>query len=284
MARRCLMEGVPMLDRRRFLGSSIALTALALEAPRRARAEAAPAGGPAALDALFDVFMDEHLGKSPEQLTVLGLDKDKYAWARRELDDVSLERAAAAKAENASRLARLRALPRASVSGMDRATTTRSSTRWGRCSASPRSSSARERVRTCSASSPAPTSRCRPSSTASTASRRARTRIPTWRGSRPLPGCSTRRSSGCVTTPRSRWCRRTSCSTGRSSSCTRCVRPSPRSRSSSPPSRSAPRARDSRPTTARRRPASSAARSIPRSSARSRCSRSCAAARCTMRA
>ncbi|MBV8784919.1 MAG: DUF885 family protein [Gammaproteobacteria bacterium] len=109
-----------MLDRRQFLGSSLALTSLGLGVPWRAmRADTPVAGGPAALNALFGVFMDERFSKAPEQLTVLGLDKDKYAWARRELDDASLARAMAAKAENASRLARLRAFPRASVSGMD---------------------------------------------------------------------------------------------------------------------------------------------------------------------
>ncbi|MBV9622255.1 MAG: DUF885 family protein, partial [Gammaproteobacteria bacterium] len=109
-----------MLDRRQFIGSSAAFATLAFHDPSaHARAQPATGGGHEALNALFDVFMDERLSKAPEQLTVLGLDKDKYLWARRELDDASLERAAAAKRENASRLTRLRAFPRAGLRGMD---------------------------------------------------------------------------------------------------------------------------------------------------------------------
>src|SRR5438128_940620 len=60
------------------------------------------------LNALFDVFMDERLTKNPEQLTSLGLDKGKYAWARAKLTEASLQRVRESKQENASRLQRLR--------------------------------------------------------------------------------------------------------------------------------------------------------------------------------
>src|SRR5262249_49551571 len=68
---------------------------------------------------LFDVFMDERLRKNPEQLTVLGLDKGKYAWARGKLSDASLQRVHEFTAENASRQRRLRAFERGSLAGVD---------------------------------------------------------------------------------------------------------------------------------------------------------------------
>src|SRR5579862_5642119 len=79
----------------------------------------APSEATARLNALFEVFMDERLGKNPQQLTTLGLDTGKYAWARSKLNDASLERQQQAKLENASRLKRLQAFPRASLKGAD---------------------------------------------------------------------------------------------------------------------------------------------------------------------
>ena len=107
-----------MTDRRQFLVQSVALgVAAALRAPR-VFAEAAPAATER-LDALFDVFMAERFARSPELLTSLGLDKDQYAWARSQLNDASLERAAAAKLENASRLKRLHEFGREGLTGRD---------------------------------------------------------------------------------------------------------------------------------------------------------------------
>jgi uncharacterized protein (DUF885 family) len=111
-----------VIDRRRFISATGSFVA-ALVAPglRPAAAAAAPAPGAAGerLNALFDVFMDERLRKNPEQLTVLGLDKGKYAWARGKLSDASLQRVHEFKAENASRLRRLKAFERGSLAGVD---------------------------------------------------------------------------------------------------------------------------------------------------------------------
>ena len=111
-----------MIDRRQFLGSTGALIALTVAAALRERALAnipAPSQATARLNALFDVFMEERLEKNPQQLTTLGLDTGKYAWARSKLNDASLERQHQAKLENASRLKRLQAFPRSSLQGAD---------------------------------------------------------------------------------------------------------------------------------------------------------------------
>lgn len=115
-----------MSNRREFLSGAGSLIALSVAAPLRQAALAAPAAAAAVpaettarLDALFEVFMDERLSKSPQQLTSLGLDKDRYAWARAQLNDASLARQQAAKLENASRLKRLRAFGRGALHGPD---------------------------------------------------------------------------------------------------------------------------------------------------------------------
>jgi uncharacterized protein (DUF885 family) len=112
-----------VIDRRQFVIASGSLIAAAVAASLRpAGAAGAPAGSAEAstrLDALFDVFMDERLSKSPEEVTSLGLDTGKYAWAKSKLNDQSLARAHAFKEENASRLKRLRAFGRDSVTGRD---------------------------------------------------------------------------------------------------------------------------------------------------------------------
>jgi len=60
-------------------------------------------------------FMDERLTKNPEQLTSLGLDKGKYAWAQGEAHRrFARGGARESKQENASRLQRLRAFGRSS--------------------------------------------------------------------------------------------------------------------------------------------------------------------------
>lgn len=116
------IEGVQAVtDRRQFLVRSGALVGLsvaaALRAPR-AFADASP-GATQRLDALFDTFMAERFARSPQLLTSLGLDKGEYAWARSQLNDASLGRAAAAKLENAARLKRLHEFGRDALSGRD---------------------------------------------------------------------------------------------------------------------------------------------------------------------
>jgi uncharacterized protein (DUF885 family) len=111
-------------DRRQFLGTAASLIAVSVAASLLAATPAAaaqPADAGARLNALVDVLMDERFAKNPQLLTNLGLDKGKYVWARGKLNDASLERARAAKLENASRLKRLRAFGRAGLQNRDRA-------------------------------------------------------------------------------------------------------------------------------------------------------------------
>jgi uncharacterized protein (DUF885 family) len=117
-----------VIDRRGFLVTSGSIVATCIAPLLRSAAfaaAAAPAAGPAAggattrLHALFDVFMDERLTENPEQLTSLGLDKGKYAWAKAKLTPASLERVQDFKRQGASQLERLRAFPRAALAGRD---------------------------------------------------------------------------------------------------------------------------------------------------------------------
>jgi len=71
------------------------------------------------LNALLDLFADEQLAKDPEQITSLGLDHGKYAWAKSKLTEASLRRAHEFKQENAARLKRLQAFDRKSLAGSD---------------------------------------------------------------------------------------------------------------------------------------------------------------------
>jgi len=111
-----------VIDRRQFLAAATGslVSAFVTAALRQAAHATTPAADTTArLDALFDVFMDERFAKNPELVTVLGLDKGKYAWAKSRLTDNSIERAREAKQENASRLKRLRAFGRGQLSGTD---------------------------------------------------------------------------------------------------------------------------------------------------------------------
>jgi uncharacterized protein (DUF885 family) len=117
-------EEVRVLNRRKFVLASGALIAASVAgALQRARAATEPATGvpdvTARLNALFDQLMDDRLSKSPEEITTLGLDSGKYAWAKSQLTDQSLARAHAFKQENAARLQRLKAFGRSSLSGRD---------------------------------------------------------------------------------------------------------------------------------------------------------------------
>jgi uncharacterized protein (DUF885 family) len=108
-----------VIDRRQFVTVTGSLVAACVAASLR-RVLAAPANeATERLNALFDAFMDERLTKNPEQLTSLGLDKGKYAWARAKLTEASLQRVRESKQENASRLQRLRAFGRGSLAGSD---------------------------------------------------------------------------------------------------------------------------------------------------------------------
>jgi uncharacterized protein (DUF885 family) len=71
------------------------------------------------LDALLENFFDEDLHRSPERATLLGLDKGPLADLRGRLADRSPAGIAAAKAQTASQLSRLRQIRRSDLSGLD---------------------------------------------------------------------------------------------------------------------------------------------------------------------
>ena len=85
------------MDRRQFLSSTGAATALAI-APGALKA-AEPATGDAALNAVFEAIFQENLDDSPENVTGLGLDTGKRAAAKAQLGDRSL----AARAKDLAR-------------------------------------------------------------------------------------------------------------------------------------------------------------------------------------
>ena len=106
------------MDRRQFLAAATGtLVTAGVAAALRQAPSAPPATDPTArLNALFDAFMDERFVENPELVTVLGLDKDKYAWAKSKLTDASLGHVREVKRNNAARLKRLRAFARGSLS------------------------------------------------------------------------------------------------------------------------------------------------------------------------
>src|SRR6202035_1657882 len=87
----CTQEGL-VIDRRQFVTVAGSLVAACVASSLREVLAASPPASEVTerLNALFDVFMDERLTKNPEQLTSLGLDKGKYAWARARLTEASL--------------------------------------------------------------------------------------------------------------------------------------------------------------------------------------------------
>ena len=88
-----------MIDRRQFVGGAGSLIAVCVAeslAQGALAAEATAADTSTRLNALLEVFMQERFAHAPELLTGLGLDKGQYAWARAQLNDVSLARVAQA--------------------------------------------------------------------------------------------------------------------------------------------------------------------------------------------
>ena len=111
-----------MLDRRSVLFSgaaAIALTAGGIA--RAATAPAAAAGSPEAakMNKLFDAFMDEIIDQAPEFATNLGIDKGDRAYQKFMISDRSLEQIEFFKRMNTDQLARLKAIDRAKLAGMD---------------------------------------------------------------------------------------------------------------------------------------------------------------------
>lgn len=108
-----------MLSRRHLLTSSAA--AVSAFALRSLPAWSKPAPESAQrLNALLDAFFQEYLQQNPEGATQLGLDKGAHADLKSKLRDESARGVAAAKALNASQLARLKAIDPAPLTGMDR--------------------------------------------------------------------------------------------------------------------------------------------------------------------
>jgi len=109
------------MDRRQFVASAGSLIAVSVAASLRHAplAAAAPAAGGARLDALFDTFMAERFARSPDLVTILGLDTGKYAASKSKLTPGSLAHWREDKEQNASQLKRLRAFRRAGLSAGD---------------------------------------------------------------------------------------------------------------------------------------------------------------------
>ena len=109
------------MDRRQFVATAGSLIAVSVAASLRHAplAAAAPAAGGARLDALFDIFMAERFARSPDLVTILGLDTGKYAASKSKLTPGSLAHWREDKEQNASQLKRLRAFRRAGLSAGD---------------------------------------------------------------------------------------------------------------------------------------------------------------------
>ena len=102
------------MDRRSFLASGTAVTALSL-LPSVAHAATATAGD-AALDALFVRIFDDGLLHSPETATSFGLDKGKLAALKSKLDDRSLAGKKATLTRTRQSIAQIEAVKPATLS------------------------------------------------------------------------------------------------------------------------------------------------------------------------
>jgi uncharacterized protein (DUF885 family) len=107
-----------MTASRRQLLLTAAAAGLAGATPLRALAAAGPVAD-ARLSRLLDAFVEEMLVESPTTTTSLGLDKGARAPLKRRLDDNSSEGRRRQIAAYGERAKRLRAIPRASLSGRD---------------------------------------------------------------------------------------------------------------------------------------------------------------------
>ncbi len=101
-----------MFDRRQLLLATVA----AVSTPAALAHAEAPSNADAALDGLFDRFMQEGLQQRPENATQLGLDKGDLAPLKSRLSDESAAGRAARKALNAGQLARMKAVDRSGLS------------------------------------------------------------------------------------------------------------------------------------------------------------------------
>src|ERR1700761_8033819 len=105
-----------MIDRRQLLTTAAgAVTTAAL--PAWADGDLSQADRD--LGKLFDIFFQENLRRGPEGATQLGLDKGPNADLKSKLSDRGPEERKRNKAMNDSQLARLKAIPRKRLTGMD---------------------------------------------------------------------------------------------------------------------------------------------------------------------
>ncbi|MGQ3018486.1 DUF885 domain-containing protein [Phenylobacterium sp.] len=109
-----------MQTRRQMLFTAAGALALAGGVSRAsgAFAQAATSAGDR-LDVLLEAFYQSALDDTPELVTRLGLDSGARAGAKSQLSPVSIAALDAERAKTADQLARLLALPRAELSGMD---------------------------------------------------------------------------------------------------------------------------------------------------------------------
>ena len=107
------------MDRRTMIIRTAVAAAVAASTTRRILADA-PASGAAALNALYDQFMQESLDLSPTTVTSLGLDTGARAHQKSELDDFSLKGIAAGVRLVASQRKRLEAIDRSTLSPADK--------------------------------------------------------------------------------------------------------------------------------------------------------------------
>lgn len=103
------------MDRRSFLTSTGAATALALT-PGALRAAVTPADGDAALDAVMESVFNDNIVNSPEAATQIGLDKGANAGLKTKLDDNSLAARGPDLARAKKAIARIEAVDPATLS------------------------------------------------------------------------------------------------------------------------------------------------------------------------
>jgi len=111
-----------MLDRRTVLLSGAATMALSLSANAKpAASSAATASGSEAekMNKLFDAFMEDVFDQAPEFTTNLGIDKGDRAYQKFMVGDRSMAQVEFFKRMNTDQLARLKAIDRSKLSGMD---------------------------------------------------------------------------------------------------------------------------------------------------------------------
>jgi uncharacterized protein (DUF885 family) len=110
-----------MLNRRELLLAASAASLMPVMGAVAEPSKTASSEEASKMNALFDIFVDEQLERSPETATSLGIDNGKRVGLKSRLSDVSLAATAKETADNASRIARLKAIDRTALTGLDAA-------------------------------------------------------------------------------------------------------------------------------------------------------------------